>query len=1168
MKKNIFFQENKFFLILDKLDFFNQFFKKLVFGKITNKLKNYNDKQRKNNEKQISSYKKIQMPTHIKLIRIQFELFLFIFLMQTSYSQAILNFRNLLSVSEITITIKGSGDQYILNNKSFEINQIRYNFNHTPDEILINGKRQNYSGIVVYDLEREENIITMKFNEPLNECNLMFYQLANITKIDLSKFDTSKVTEMVGMFYDCSLLISLNLDGINTSSVTNIDYMFSNCNKLNSINLESFDTKSIYSMCGLFSYCKSLKSLDLKNFETPSLKNMSVMFLNCSSLKFLELNNFDTKSVTNFYGLFKHCSSLISLDISSFQTSSSENMNQMFNGCSSLISLDLTNFSTDSINYIYDMFLNFNPDAIFCLDEDKIPKVVEQIKKVQSNYKNDPSNICFTNKNIKLIPKKNMCITNCLEDGTFILEYNNLCYEFCPNNTHISLSNNHSCEEDVYDRDTYLITDIITNYTKYHETNKLDIKSSEIGDEDKKEELIPNWDPNSFFNGSSEINDKNTTIKDEIKKNIQKDIIEGNINITSLAKGDKNDLIQKSHDTIYQITSTNNQNNNDYDDISTIQLGECETILRQIYHIKDGLSLIIFKIDYFLPGISIPVIGYDIFHPENRSKLDLSYCKDSIVNFNLPVNIKNGELFKYDPNNEYYTDECFPYTTENGTDIILNDRHDEYNTNNLSLCENNCSFTAFDENTKKAKCDCHIKSKDFVISELVNDKNILSNYDFNDKNSSSNFVSMKCFYTLFSKEGMSNNIGNFILLSIIVIFAILLILFYKVGYELLTTEINTIIEEGQKIELNNNLKKDINNDNNIYNRNKAKKKERNKNMKRKSEKIVIRHSKKKFSKKSENNQTDKVVNNPNLKNSGKDSTKIIKKKIVKKFKIKKKKKSMENNNQTDLVSIYNNFKSSKIDLINFNRREKRSISMKNDPIKIENNQIDGTYNDYELFSFSYKDALIYDKRTFFEYYISLIRTKHPIIFSFIPMKDYNSILIKISLFLLFFAITYTINALFFTEKKIHKIYENGGIYNYSFFLPEILCSFILSHLLYNILRAVSLSEKNIVDIKNNIQNDKKIKQIKKLIQCKYIFFYVIGLIFLFFFWYYLSSFCAVFKNSQIYLIKNTLLSLLFSLIYPLFINIVPCTFRLISLKDLNKNKECLYKSSKFIYIIL
>jgi len=123
MEKNNFFQENKFFHILDKLNFFNRLFKKLVFRKKTNKLKNYNDKQRKNNEKHISSYKKIQMSTHIKLIRIQFELFLFLFLIQTSYSQAILNFRNLLSVSEITITIIGSGDQYILNNKSFEINK-------------------------------------------------------------------------------------------------------------------------------------------------------------------------------------------------------------------------------------------------------------------------------------------------------------------------------------------------------------------------------------------------------------------------------------------------------------------------------------------------------------------------------------------------------------------------------------------------------------------------------------------------------------------------------------------------------------------------------------------------------------------------------------------------------------------------------------------------------------------------------------------------------------------------------------------------------------------------------------------------------------------------------------------------------------------------------------
>ena len=58
-------------------------------------------------------------------------------------------------------------------------------------------------------------------------------------------------------------------------------------------------------------------------------------------------------------------------------------------------------------------------------------------------------------------------------------------------------------------------------------------------------------------------------------------------------------------------------------------------------------------------------------------------------------------------------------------------------------------------------------------------------------------------------------------------------------------------------------------------------------------------------------------------------------------------------------------------------------------------------NDNELNELSYKDALIYDKRTYIQYYLSLLRTKHLLIFSFyINNKDYNSQIIK--MFLLFF----------------------------------------------------------------------------------------------------------------------------------------------------------------------
>ena len=108
--------------------------------------------------------------------------------------------RNLVSTSEIALTIKGSGDQYILNNDNLYIDNKYFNFTHTPDQILINGILQNYTGYMVYNLENEVNIIILKFNDPLPDCNAMFYNLNNIIEIDLSKFDSSMVTEMACMF--------------------------------------------------------------------------------------------------------------------------------------------------------------------------------------------------------------------------------------------------------------------------------------------------------------------------------------------------------------------------------------------------------------------------------------------------------------------------------------------------------------------------------------------------------------------------------------------------------------------------------------------------------------------------------------------------------------------------------------------------------------------------------------------------------------------------------------------------------------------------------------------------------------------------------------------------------------------------------------------------------
>ena len=64
--------------------------------------------------------------------------------------------------------------------------------------------------------------------------------------------------------------------------------------------------------------------------------------------------------------------------------------------------------------------------------------------------------------------------------------------------------------------------------------------------------------------------------------------------------------------------------------------------------------------------------------------------------------------------------------------------------------------------------------------------------------------------------------------------------------------------------------------------------------------------------------------------------------------------------------------------------------------------------------------------------------KHPIIFSFVPIKDYNTFIIKVNLFFFSFSVYYAVNLLFFTNEIIHQIYETGGDYKIKYFITKII----------------------------------------------------------------------------------------------------------------------------------
>ena len=216
---------------------------------------------------------------------------------------------------------------------------------------------------------------------------------------------------------------------------------------------------------------------------------------------------------------------------------------------------------------------------------------------------------------------------------------------------------------------------------------------------------------------------------------------------------------------------------------------------------------------------------------------------------------------------------------------------------------------------------------------------------------------------------------------------------------------------------------------------------------------------------------------------------------------------------------------------------------------------------------SYKTAKKHDKRNYIQYYISLLKTKHILIFSFCNYQDYNSRIIKIYIFFFTIKIEYTISAMFYTDKTMHQIYEKNGKFDIIYQIPQMIYSCLLSLLLTNLISNLGLYEDNILALKNckYIKLSKKLKKETKCIKTKIILFFIVTYMLLLCFWIYVGCFCAVYKNTQIHLFIEVLSSCILSYFTPLFIYLIPGIFRIPSLKGGQKsNSPQLYKLSLII----
>ena len=1078
-----------------------------------------------------------------------------------------------MKAEEILLKIKGSGQQNVLY-KSFSVNADK--IYKGSDEIAQNEKQ--------ISLGSNSEIVEVKivFNEKLTRCDWMFYNLINITYIDLSSFDASKVTNIAYMFYGCHCLTSIVFGQFVTTNVENMGNLFTECESLIELDISMFDTKLVTNMNSIFSDCCRLSSLDVSNFITNKVEDMTNMFNNCSSLVSLDLSNFDTSQVTSFTGMFSHSKSLTSLNLSNFITSKATSMERMFRNCINLEYINLDKANSNSNPDLNMIFENIPKNLVICINN--LNNINSELTDL-TYYSNDCSENWRSAQKKKRVVSDNSYVDAC--SGTSKYEFENKCYTECPDSTNDD-NEDFLCEKNIdkiiittqieYKQTTYIINEkkiettqlinVNQNPTIYQEVinqqttgknNENEIKETdEINREDELQktnidEYPKNTIPNiictakDFLYNKCKIN--STEEKSEIGKNIVASILDGSLGDilneilqtnTEFKKSFENKIIHIM--TLPDKIDLNKTNTNN----TIIDFGNCTTLLRDKYGLQDK-EIFLLMIEHYFEEINIPLTEYYLFDEDGKMELSLDICGEQTINKYFSLEVDEEDEYKYNPYSDYYKDGCYPNAEENGIDMTLYDRQEVFNIERAT-CEKNCTYKEYNYVNKKINCECRVETEFVSFYNISVDKQKLLN-TFTNIKKKSNINVIKCQNLLFNKDILITNVGSYVIIGIIFFSFICSVSFCFKDFAALKLKINIVCFLEPKIvgKIKNtktsNKKKTKNNPSFVFNNlgtNKKKKKKQLSN--------PIKHIE---------------LNNNKNKNRFKQKVKNV---ITSK--------KLSTNKKKEFISTKRTI------LTNAKRKNTKNI-FQNKIKKSKENIFE--ISEYEINNFKLEEAIQFDNRSYCDYYLSLIRTKHLFIFTFCTTNDYNSKAIKICLFFHIFTLFYSVNAMFFNDSTMHEIFESNGKYNIIYQIPQIIYSSLISSAFKIILSYLSLSESNIIELKNTIKLEKMLKgrmrnknmkkvfndservdQLNRCIAIKSFLFFVIDFMTLAVFWYYISSFGAVFENTQMHLLEDTLISFGTSLIYPFFIYLLPGIFRIPALRLKN---DCLYRISKLLQML-
>ncbi len=519
---------------------------------------------------------------------------------------------------------------------------------------------------------------------------------------------------------------------------------------------------------------------------------------------------------------------------------------------------------------------------------------------------------------------------------------------------------------------------------------------------------------------------------------------------------------------------------------STINLKECEGILREKYNIPNNESLIIKKKETYIEGKASKDVDFNVYDSNGRY-LDLKVCDGIPISIAVPlgdisnINFEQAKEFNelgvdiFNPNDDFFINICSNNDLGLSTDISLQDRKDFYV--DANFCDENCVYKGINFDTNTVECDCNSynsstfnTSNDEVVKKINFFKKIAENL---------NYKIVICYKLLNHFENYKKNFGFYFVFVIFIVLIILAALHFSFSMAILHNKISKLM----------NLPKE--------------------------HKTII-------------HQGITLKANP----------------------------TQKRNNKKDHLNLTNSERD-----LNLEKHIFFDSHLKDHIIYPMKKSEEKDYNDMNYFT-----AIEEDKRNYFIILYQMFLSKIFFLEVFYYKREFDVIYVSISTFLFFIMIDFSLNALLFNDDIISQKYHNNN--KLDFWTSESLS--IIANVIGNIFTyyisklsnysfAIELIQK---EIKVNAEIIKTFEVLVKRIKIRLIFYFIIQFLFMVFFLYYLTIFCALYQYSQKALFINYLLGLVNSLIYTAFIALIISLIRCISLKCL---KRRVYKISQFFY---